>query len=160
VGTLIGQPVRPCATIDAAARYHADAPPPTPPRPARRIPQRCVPRLAFQWRRRPTPTRFLESGWCRPTGRTIDGRPRSRSHAAALLRARFASGFRYVQLHRHLLGHDRLCSRRFLAVALRKELVPPLPLSERSRNSSAEHFDDLSAVDSNCTDATRRSQPL
>jgi hypothetical protein len=31
-----------------------------------------------------------------PTGRTIDGRPRSRSLATALLRARFASGFRYV----------------------------------------------------------------
>jgi hypothetical protein len=39
------------------------------------------------------------------TGRTIDGQPRSRSLATALLRARFASGFRYVQLH-HLLGHD------------------------------------------------------
>jgi hypothetical protein len=31
--------------------------------------------------------------------------PRSRSLATALLRARFASGFRYVQLH-HLPGHD------------------------------------------------------
>jgi hypothetical protein len=31
----------------------------------------------------------------------------SRSLATALLRARFASGFRYVQLH-HLLGHDLL----------------------------------------------------
>jgi hypothetical protein len=41
-GTL--RRLRPCSTrIDAAARYHADAPPPTPPRPARRIPRRCVP---------------------------------------------------------------------------------------------------------------------
>jgi hypothetical protein len=40
-----------------------------------------------------------------PTGRTIDGRPRGRSLATALLPVRFASGFRYVQLH-YLLGHD------------------------------------------------------